>query len=67
VFDVLSLEIPNTKGIGELLSEDFMALPKSNEARELKEKSEEESPSSLRFLAADLGESKGLCREGSSG
>jgi hypothetical protein len=33
-----------------------MALPKSNEAGELKEKSEEESPSSLRLLVLEVGE-----------
>jgi hypothetical protein len=44
-----------------------MALPKPNDAVELNEKSEEESPSSLRFFVVDLGEIEVLCREGSSG
>jgi len=56
VSDASSFEIPNTNGIGQLFSVDFMALPKSNEAGELKEKSEEESPSSLKFLVLEVGE-----------
>ena len=60
MFDAPSPEIPNTNGIGQLFSVDFMALPKSNDAGELKEKREEESPSSLRFFAVDAGESESL-------
>jgi hypothetical protein len=59
-FDVPSLDMPKTKGIGQLLSVDLMALPKSNDAGELYEKSEEESPSPLSSLVVDLGESESL-------
>ena len=45
---------------------DLMALPKSNDAVELNENSEEESPSSLRSFVVDLGEIEVLSREGSS-
>jgi hypothetical protein len=66
-FNVASFETPKTKGIGQWFPVDLMALPKSNDAVELNEKSEEESPSSLRSFVVDLGEIEGLCREGSSG
>lgn len=67
MLDAPSFKIPNTKGIGELLSVDFMPPPKSNEAGELNEKTEDESPSSLRFWVVVFGESENLCREGRSG
>jgi len=58
--------MPNTKGIGEPLSAGLMALPKSKDAGELNEKSEEESPSSLRSLVVEFGELEGMRRRGSS-
>jgi hypothetical protein len=58
-------EMPKTNGIGRLVSGDLMALPKSNVAGELREKSEEESPSWLMFLSVELGEIEYLCGEGS--
>ena len=59
-FVVPSLDMPKTKGIGELLSVDLIAPPKSNDTGELYEKSEEESPSSLCSLVVDLGGSESL-------
>jgi hypothetical protein len=61
------LRCQKTKGIGQLLSVGLMALPKSNNAGELNEKSGEESPSSLRSLVVDLGKSDTPCRKGRSG
>ena len=58
--------MPNTKGIGQVLLADLTALPKSKDAGELNEKSEEESPSSLRFLVFESGDSEGTRRWGSS-
>jgi hypothetical protein len=43
-----------------------MALPKLNDAGELTEKSEEESPSSLTFWVVGVGEVESLRFEGSS-
>jgi hypothetical protein len=59
-FDVPSLHTPKTKGIGQLLSADLMALPNSKDAAELYEKSDEELPSSLSSSVVDLGEPESL-------
>jgi hypothetical protein len=67
VFRVPSLDIPKTKGIGQLLSVDLIALPKLKDAEESYEKRELESPSSLSCLLVDLGESDRWRREGSPG
>jgi hypothetical protein len=66
VSDSLCFETPKTNGIGQPLFAGFMALPKSKDAGELTENSEEESPRSLRFWVVGYGESEGLCHEGSS-